>query len=228
MTGIWVLGSRNDRANKCVDWEIPLPDLLSSDVLIINLETLRTNVRENLALKNALFNNVKRGVFDILTTSGKQVIVVMPTIPSDLAWLPIYPDCSPISPAETVKTLGDHALNEYLKYVQTTNYYFRDIKFAFVNEKKPLSNGQVVQEYYSTKLYHVCDILNKSNQLVGGDLRMVIEHKLTYLGSLVSEEEFVLNSIMFLPPPTKVSIKRGIDILIELVTSENEQVCLQH
>jgi hypothetical protein len=220
------LGSKSDRADKCVDWEIPFPDLLSSDILIINLETLGANVKENLALKNALFNKVQRDIFDILMTSGKQVIVVMPTIPPDLTWLPIYPDCSPIAPAKTVKTLKDQAINQYLENVQTTGYYFRGIKFAFIKEKKPPSNTMVAQEYYSTKLHNICDILNASNQLVGGAFKIAIEHNLTYLGSPVSKEEFVSNPILFLPPPTKVSINRGVDILIKLLTSENEKLCL--
>jgi hypothetical protein len=226
LTEIWVLGSRSDGASEVVSWEIPFPDLLKSDVLIINLETLRKALIENLALKNALFDKVRRDVFDILMTADKQVIVVLPTVLSDLSWLPIYPDCDPITPTETVGKVGDQALNKYLELVQTTDYYFRSVKFAFVSDKKPSSSGRLAQEFYSTELLHSCDILNVSKQLVGGAFKMVIERKLTYLGSLVSSEEFASNSILFLPPPTEISVEKGIDVLIGLIASENKQLCL--
>jgi hypothetical protein len=226
LTEIWVLGSRSDGASEVVSWEIPFPDLLKSDVLIINLETLRKALIENLALKNALFDKVRRDVFDILMAAGKQVIVVLPTVLSDLSWLPIYPDCDPITPTETVGKVGDQALNKYLELVQTTDYYFRSVKFAFVSDKKPSSSGRLAQEFYSTELLHSCDILNVSKQLVGGAFKMVIERKLTYLGSLVSSEEFASNSMLFLPPPTEISVEKGIDVLIGLVASEKKQLCL--
>ena len=221
MTELWVLGSKNNRANKCVDWETSFPDFLNADILIINLNTLRTALKENFTLKNALFNKVQRYIFDMLMTADKQVMVVMPTAPSDMTWLPIYPDCRFIAPTKTEKASTDQALYDYLENVEATDYYFDGMKFAFINEKKPeAENTKVAQEYYSTKLRRTFDILNTAKQLVGGAFRIVIELRQTYLGSLVNEEQFVSNPIMFLPPPTKVSIERGIDTLIGTIISK--------
>ena len=54
----------------------------------------------------------------------------------------------------------------------------------------------------------------------GGTFRIDIKYSQTYLDSPINEEQFLSNPITFIPPPTKVSIEEGIDILITTITAK--------
>lgn len=224
MTGIWVLGSKHAKAKNCVTWERPFPNFSNADILIINTETLGTALKEDTALAKALSNEAKRYIFDMLMTAEKYIIVIMPLTPTDLTWLPIYPDYKRTVPIKTGKIPNNNAMNEYLEKVETTSYYFHDMNFAFVSETTPKSEnaGKLYQNHYSAKLRHTHNILNAIKQIVGGSFILDITYRQTYLGSLINEEHFVSSPILFLPPPTKVSIETGIDLLINIITQETQ------
>ena len=220
MTRIWVLGSKHAKAKNCVKWEHPFPNFSNADILIVNTETLGTALKEDTALKNALFNEAQRYIFDMLMTAEKHIIVIMPLTPTDLTWFPIYPDYKRTAPIKTGKIPNNNAINEYLEKAETTSYYFHGMNFAFMSETNPKSGnaGKVYQNYYSAKLYHTHNILNAAKQIVGGSFVLDITHRQIYLGSLINEKHFVSSPILFLPPPTKVSIETGIDLLINIIT----------
>ncbi len=225
MTEIWVLGSKHAKANNSVKWEHPFPNFSNADILIVNTETLGTALKEDTALKNALLNEAQRYIFDMLMTAEKHIIVIMPLTPTDLTWLPIYPDYKPTAPIKTGKIPNNNAINEYLEKAETTSYYFHDMNFAFMSETNPKSEnaGKVYQNYYSVKLRHTHKILNATKQIVGGSFVLDITYRQTYLGSLINEEHFVSSPILFLPPPIKVSIETGIDLLINIITQETQR-----
>ena len=222
MTRIWVLGSKHAKAKNCVTWERPFPNFSNADILIVNTETLGTALKEDSTLTKALSNEAKRYIFDMLMTAEKYIIVIMPLTPTDLTWLPIYPDYKRTVPIKTGKNPNNNAMNEYLEKVETTSYYFHDMNFAFVSETTPKSEnaGKLYQNHYSAKLRHTHNILNAIKQKVGGSFVLDITYRQTYLGSLINEEHFVSSPILFLPPPTKVSIETGIDLLISIITKD--------
>ena len=227
---IWVLGSKNDRSSKCVDWEIPLPDFSDVDILIINLEKFTIASKRNTELENALFNQALPKIFEMLMTGKKQVIVIMPSEPADVHWLPIYPNCIHIEPIRIKRVLCDEIISKYVENVETTNYYFHAVNIPFKLEKnpelfktkKPISST-LTQESYTTKLRRSCDIRNIEKQLVGGTFRIDITYQQMYLCSKINEEKFLSNPITFLPPTTKITVKKGIDILIRALASPNQK-----
>ena len=222
MTRIWVLGSKHAKAKNCVTWERPFPNFSNADILIVNTETLGTALKEDSTLTKALSNEAKRYIFDMLMTAEKYIIVIMPLTPTDLTWLPIYPDYKRTVTIKTGKIPNKNAMNKYLEKVETTSYYFHDMNFAFVSETTPKSEnaGKLYQNHYSAKLRHTHNILNAIKQKVGGSFVLDITYRQTYLGSLINEEHFVSSPILFLPPPTKVSIETGIDLLISIITKD--------
>jgi len=224
VTEIWVLGSKHAKAKNCPAWERPFPNLSNADILIVNTETLGTALKEDTALTKALSNEAKRYIFDMLMTAEKHIIVIMPLTPTDLTWLPIYPDYKPTVPIKTAKIPNKNTMNEYLEKVETTSYYFHDMNFAFVSETTPKSEnaGKLYQNHYSAKLRHTQNILNAIKQIVGGSFVLDITYRQTYWGSLINEEHFVSSPILFLPPPTKVSIETSIDLLINIITQETQ------
>jgi hypothetical protein len=157
-------------------------------------------------------------------TTEKYIIVIMPLTPTDLTWLPIYPDYERTAPTKTGKIPNNNAMNEYLEKLETTSYYFHDMNFAFVSETNPKSEnaGKLHQNHYSAKLSHTHNTLNAIKQIVGGSFVLGITYRQAYLGSLINEEHFVSSPILFLPPPTKVSIETGIDLLINIITQETQ------
>ena len=224
VTGIWVLGSKHDKAKNCVTWERPFPDFSNADILIINTETLGIALKVDTALLQALSNEAGRSTFDMLMTAEKYIIVIMPLAPTDLTWLPIYPDYKPTVPIKTGKIPKKSALNEYLERVETTSYYFHHMNFAFVSETnpKPENAGKMYQNNYSAKLRNTHNILNATNQIVGGSFLLDIKYKQTYLGSSINEQHFVSSPILFLPPPTRINIEKGIDLLINIISQETQ------
>ena len=228
MIGLWVLGSKTDKADKWVDWEVPLSDFRDADILVINLQTLGTAVKNDFLIINALFDEAQRYIFDMLMMRDKQIIVVIPTVLTHMKWLPIYPNLKFSPPKKIEKVSIDQSLRDYIENVETTDYYLDGMNFSFTTEKRPKTeNAKVAQEYYSTKLLRDCDILNTTKQLVGGAFKMEIDRRQTYLGALVSEEHFVSSSIMFLPPPTKISVEEGIDVLLKTIIFEEEPVMVE-
>jgi hypothetical protein len=223
VTEITVLGSQHALAKNCLKWEYPFPNFLNIDLLIINTNTLRTAMKKDPALKNALFNEAQRHIFDALMTREMQIVVVMPSIPTDLRWLPIYPDYRCVAPTKTERTPDSQVINEYLENVETASYYFQGMKFAFLSQTNAKSNpSKSAYEHYLTKLQHTRLILNTAKQVVGGSYEAEITYRQTYMGSLINEQHYVSSPITFLPPPTKVSVERGIDVLINIVTAKIE------
>ena len=229
MAKIWVLGSTSRRASKCIEWETPLPDFSLADVLIINLETLISASKENKSLEHELFKQALPKIFSMLMKEDKQVLVIIPTQLADVHWLPIYPDWISTEPTEIIKTSRDQAINFYLENVETTNYYFHAMKIAFKVEKNPgiikakkPPTSLKAQQSYITKLRRSNSIRNTAKQLVGGTFKINIKRRQCYLGTAINEEQYLSNPITFLPPPTKVSFNRAIDLLINAITKSND------
>jgi hypothetical protein len=235
MTETWVLGSNHNGAKNCVQWKYPFPDFANADILIVNMGTLRPALKEDPALKNELFNQAQKNIFDMLMTSEKQIVIIMPSTPSALTWLPIYPDCRRIVPTKTEKTQTNQAINEYLENVENTSYYFHSMKLSFLSETKPKSANDnakeakssiSAKEYYSTKMRRTIGILNAAKQIVGGSFELSITLKQTYLDSIINEQHWTSSLITFLPPPTKVSVVTGIDLLINMAREKNQETVI--
>jgi hypothetical protein len=217
----WVLGSRHARANNSVRWEPPFPNFSKADILIINTGTLGTALLKDPTLKNALFDEASRSIFDMLMMAKKEIIAIMPLTATELSWLPVHPDCGYGAPTKTGRNPNSAIINRYLENVEAVSYYFRNMSFAFASKTNP-NSSKWYQNCYSTELRQTFTIENEAKQTVGGSYTLDIAHTNTYLGSLIHEEHFVSSPMLFLPPPTKVSIQTGIDLLIGMMTGKTQ------
>jgi hypothetical protein len=225
---IWVLGSKNSHADKSVEWSREFPNFSNADVLIVNLESLHREKIDDL-LEQALFNQARKYIFDMLMTCEKHVIVIVPSRPSKLNWLPIYPIYERVAKVK----LGDKsqfapAVKNYLKNVETCSYYFRDMDFGyFVGMTNPKTSDEryffsdKAEAAYTADLIRTEEVENAAKQAIGGSFAIEIRYGKAGLGiSWSYAAKFVSGWITFLPPPTKGNIENSIDLLIDGLRGE--------
>ncbi len=223
MGEIWVLGSKSSHANKSVEWGHPFPNFSNADILIINLQSLPKE-KIDASLDDALYTQAGRYVFDMLMTCEKHVIVIVPSKPSKLNWLPIYPLFEKIAKVKlSSRSEVIPPIKNYLKNVETCSYYFRDVAFNYVaGMTNPATSAEryfftdKAKRAFETELVRTEEIKNAAKQTIGGSFAVRIHFgKVGFGMSWNYEANIVTGSITFLPPPTIGSVEDNIDLLID-------------
>lgn len=220
---IWVLGSKHPNAHKSISWLSLFPNFSNCDILIVNLQTLGKLQYNKRA--SELYDGAQRYVFDMLMTGEKLVIIVLPSHEGFLTWLPVCPELEEIAPARLRQDNVDEPVNDYLETVEECPFYIRDFDISYFEDKtNPKSNDS--EKYFFTEDAHdayFCELIassrieNQAKQMIGGYVRCRIHYGLdrprrAYKGSFDS------GNIIFLPPPTKVTVEQAIDIMINILT----------
>jgi len=216
---IWVLGSEHHNAHKSIPWNPPFPNFSNCDVLIINLQSLNDSRFQK--IKNALFNEARRYIFDMLMTQEKEIIIILTTNQEMLKWLPLYPIVKTIAPVKIGKCSIDTSIDDYIKTVEECSYYIRDFEagyvYALTNPESKMSEKyhftSEARRGYSLDVLDEKVMKNKARQLVGGFFRFRIIY-----GLLFREGAFTSGRIVFLPPPTKVNAEQAIDLIVNKLT----------
>ena len=218
---IWVLGSKHPNAHKSISWGSPFPNFANCDILIVNLQSLGIEVFEK--RRSELFAEARRYIFDLLMTGEKTVFIIASSNQDLLGWLPIRPNIREIARGE----IGDYNVeppaDEYMKMVEDCPYYIHDFELHYaLDMTSPESNYHENYSFTSMAQQHpnhfrsgvnvYSKISNKAKQLVGGSFRYLIRYG--YQGA----EQFVSGVFHFLPPPTKVTAERAIDIMVNILT----------
>lgn len=223
-----MLGSKHSKANASFDWKGSFPNFSNADMLIVNLQSLDEQRLSDEQFQQSLYHEAGKGIFDMLMTGNKDVIVIMSSRPTDLKWLPMYPVYRPTASAK-IGSMPDHQLmRSYLKNVETCPYYFHDLNIEFFNRMtNPKSN--VAERYYftpraiyghSVKWSVENEIKNVANQTIGGVFRVTIYYGYISTGLLSYKYEGIhtSGSTLFLPTPTKLDVEEAIDSLLDSVT----------
>lgn len=223
MVEVWVLGSKNQKAHRTVEWKSPFPNFSNSDILIVNLQSLDLSVKE---FVRTLFDEARKQLFDMLMTGDKTVIIIMPSKPTEISWLPIFPVCKPTAPAKIGEVPELPLIKNYLKTVETCSYYFHDIDIAYFDEKTNPKSKTSERYYFTTKAknHHSMQfaienkIQNVAKQTVGGSLRAVIYYGTVWDASRdrwVYEGKHISGPVLFLPSSTKLDTDHAIDLLLD-------------
>ena len=231
MTDIWVLGSKHQNSNKSVDWNLPFPNFVNSDVLIINLQTLLPHISQyNEEFSHALYYEARRYIFDMLMTGAKQVIVILPseTVPQSVAWLPIRPTLKGIATAKIGEILTEPTFIKYLANVQTCSYYIQEFDPGYIENLTRPSSKEAEEytfsrfNYYNLTIVRKDVLLNVAKQVIGGTFAASIKYGHLTDSTLLNAQTFFSGKITFLPPPTKKSVEFGIDDIISEIRGESK------
>lgn len=221
---IWVLGSEHPNAHKSISWLSSFPNFSNCDILIVNLQSLG-NLQHQKRVSE-LYDGARRYIFDMLMTGEKLVIVILPSHDGFVTWLPVYPELKDIAPARLGQYNVNEPISEYLKTVEECPFYIRDFDVSYFENKtypkSPESEKYVFTEdahdAYSCKLIVSSKIENQAKQMIGGYVMFRIHYGInkdkvsrTYKGSFDS------GIILFLPPPTKVTVEQSIDIMVNVL-----------
>jgi len=220
---IWVLGSEHLNAHKSIPWRPSFPNFSNCDVLIVNLQSLSETLSGSMI--GALYNEARRYIFDMLMTQEKEVIVISSSNQHLLKWLPIYPIIKEIAPAKIGEYGAEPPIDEYLKTVEECSYYIHSFDTSYVedltNPKSPIHENYFftseAADRYELSVVIDNEVKNKAKQLIGGYFKFIIEYGWDYrIGN--PEGAFVSGRIIFLPPPTRVSVEQAIDLIVNSLT----------
>jgi hypothetical protein len=159
----------------------------------------------------------------MLMTQEKEVIVILSSDQNMLDWLPIRPIIRKVSPAKTGQYNVISPIHEYLKTVEECPFYIRGFDDQYVRsitDPKSL-NSEVyfftaeAREGYGLTIITENKIENKAKQMIGCYVGFNI-----YYGSFLGaySAQFVSGRMIFLPPPTKVSVEKAIDLIVNILT----------
>ncbi len=72
---VWVLGSENPNADKCIQWDALFPSFADADVLIVNLQSLNKEILERNTSK---MKNAAQEIFEKSINGGELFFITAP------------------------------------------------------------------------------------------------------------------------------------------------------
>ena len=191
---IWILGARSANADKSIPWtKTNLPNLSDPDVIIINLLSLNEHILTKIdrhAIKQAVKDKLENGGTVVFITARKiyeknESGAKLYSPENNYFPSPFVVNVNEVSEGQTINYDNRwYPFPEYLKEVK---------KFKFTLEFLPTSN------FYESRQYIVTD--NNNNRLGGA-------FKFEYRS--LNDRGIVI----YLPPPTEISVEEGIDIVL--------------
>ncbi len=217
MEKIWVLGSKHSSAHKSISWRSSFPNLADCDILIINLQTLKS---EQIQERHNEFFEAQKYILDLLMTGEKEVIVILSPERKRFEWLPLFPVLKETAPIGVRKHSAISHIAEYVKTVDKCSFYIHTFNSRYFRAKTyPKSDYHENYFFtneaslgYSGRVYVDSRIKNNANQMIGGCVNFVVD----YGGRL--EEQFASGGIYLLPPPTSCKAEQAIDIILNILT----------
>lgn len=215
---IWVLGSKHSSAQKSITWGSSFPNLADCDILIINLQTLKSELIQE--RQDEFFNKARRYIFDLLMTGENEVIIVLSPQRECLQWLPLFPELRETDPIGVRKHSAKSHIEKYMKKVEKCSFYihsFDSQNFRWLTDPETRGHENYfftgkARDGYRGGVYVDSRILNKAKQMIGGCVNFVIDydHQL--------KSQFASGNLYLLPPPTRCKPEQAIDIILNTLT----------
>jgi hypothetical protein len=124
---VWVLGSDNPNADKCIQWDAPFPNFADADVLIVNLQSLTKEILERNSLK---MKNAAQEIFEKSINEGELIFITAPKIISTSIGVPSTYILSPVdfqtrivSPGTKIRFDENHRFRSYYSEVRSYDFY---------------------------------------------------------------------------------------------------------
>jgi len=227
---VWVLGSDNPNADKCIQWDTPFPNFADTDVLIVNLQSLSKEILERNREK---MQNAAQEIFEKSINEGELIFITAPKITSTTIGIPSSYILSPVdfhtrivSPGTKIKFDENHRFRRYYSEVRSYDFYLFSPTLAShaldarVSTAKMKIIAQLIEsgkrELVGVDEQVGLTVTDNAGRMVSGsfkvfyhDLNRVVDRKyLKYFGG----------NITYLPPFNgSGTIEEGIDIVLDIL-----------
>jgi len=207
---ILVIGSKGHKlANRCVLWKEIFPYLGDYDLIIINLQSLSGSILDSISEK---LEEMRADINEIVWANTEVVCITAPPkisggflsglpLRSNYHWCPIYPFFE-----QRKGESFEEERSGYFKFVNQWTHFLRNFS----------SNPYRVQrrEEFNFKIKSL--LKNKARKHLAFEL-FFIEWNLgaPRYGRREKKDFITSNSILFLPPPTEISIEEAVDFLLK-------------
>lgn len=221
---ILVIGSKGHKHADCVDWTDKIPYLGDYLLIILDLTTLTIQEMKKLCSNNQylVLDKLKKQINEIIWAKAHIRCITNKNLyyhyESEDVSITNYDWC-PVSIEFKDETGNkfDRERKGYLSYVESWTHYFNDDESDLSNKK-----GTYRLMYNKHVFFRPDEFLNnRANKKLAFSLT-ALEYSLGYNKEPVDIKES--NPIYFYPPTTKISVKDGIDCLIEQILGVKEQV----
>ncbi|MCD4812094.1 hypothetical protein K8S19_00150 [bacterium] len=225
---VLVIGSEKQRPVSGVGWLDEWPDLADYDVVIINLKTLdRVTLVKLSRVDKERLTRMRAQLFQLMMSKGEVYCILAPFLAfgsyvyfpdgtlepewSNLNWSPIGFSFTEIR-GETVKLEGEVKFEEYLHQVSGWDCYLNSTASLGYVEESLRKEGKLDQ---SEELFWQSFPLamNRYGKPLAASLCFGVRQQENKYGE--PKIRFMSDFLHLLPPPTKISVEAGIDLLIE-------------
>lgn len=214
---IWVLGSKHSSAHKSVSWHSSFPNFADCNILIINLQTLKSEQLQK--RHDDFFLKARKYIFDLLMTGENEVIIILSPESEHLEWLPLFPELKETAPIGVREHSAESHITEYMKTVETCPFYIHAFDSYYCRQKTdPKSDYHENYLFttqarygYSVGVYVASRIVNKAKQMIGGHVRFLVDYGRNL------KNQFASGGLYLLPPPTRCTAEQAIDIILNVL-----------
>lgn len=225
---VLVIGSQYERQVPTVGWLDEWPPLADYDVVIINLKSLdRTTLVKLSRVDKDRMKNMRQQLYELLMSKGEVYCILAPFMAfgstiydgdghmepewSNLNWSPIGFTFTEVR-GETVMLEGEVKFETYLRQVSGWECYLNPTaSLKFIEEQLKRENKWNDDEEVFWQQIPLA--LNRYGKVLASSMCFGVR-------SLVNpgkdqKIKFISDYLHLLPPPTKIPIEQGIDMLIE-------------
>jgi len=225
---VLVIGAETARAATTVGWLDEWPNLTDFDVVIINLPSLdrATLVRLSRRDKQRL-TGMRDELFDLMMSKGEIYCIMAPFMAfgsylyfadgsmepewSNIKWSPIGFSFTEIR-GETVLVEGDVKFEDYLRQVSGWECYLNPTASLYYIEER-LRRDQKLGPDEEVFWQSLPLATNRYGKPLAASLCFGVRQR--ERGTERIKMRFISDSLHLLPPPNKISLEQGIDLLIE-------------
>lgn len=225
---VLVIGSTKARSVTCVDWLDEWPDLADFDIVIINLKTLdRVTLVKLSRVDKERLARMRAQLFTLLLSKGEVYCILAPFLAfgsyvnfpdgsmepewSNLNWSPIGFSFTEIR-GETVQVEGETKFEEYLRQVTGWDCYLNSTAgLGYIEERLHRENKLKPGEEVFWQSFPLA--LNRYGKPLAASLCFGVRQQESKYGE--PKIRFMSDFLHLLPPPTKLTVEEGIDLLIE-------------
>lgn len=225
---VLVIGSTQRRSVPCVGWLDDIPNLADFDVIIINLASLdRISLVKMSRVDKERLTRMRSQLFDLMLSGGEVYCILAPFLAfgsylyfpdgsvepewSNFKWSPIGFSITEIR-GESVRVEDEIKFEEYLRHVSGWEGFLNSTaSLNYIEERLRSENRLAADEEVFWQNFPLA--FNRYGKPLASSLCFGVREQETEHAE--PKIRFVSDMLHLLPPPTKISVEQGVDLLIE-------------
>jgi hypothetical protein len=225
---VLVIGSAQKRSVPTVGWLDPWPNLADFDVIILNLQSLdRINLVKLSRVEKERLLNMRGQLFELMLSGGEVYCILAPFLAfgsylyfpdgsmepewSNFKWSPIGFSLTEIR-GETLRIEDDVKFDDYLRQVGGWDGYLNTTaNVNYLEERLRQENKLAADEEVFWQSFPLA--LNRYGKPLAASLCFGVRQRESEHHE--PKIRLVSDYLHLLPPPTKISLEKGIDALVE-------------